>query len=390
MLICDWHLDLAWNALQWDRDLTLPVAEVRRREVALGLTGPGRGNGTVTLPALRQGGVGIVAATLLARHDRSGPLLTSSPPSGFTSTEAAYAVAKGQLAYYDALADRGLARILTDWPALNAHAREWAAFLREPTAAEDAPPIGLVLAMEGADPIRHPDDLTEWWKAGLRMLSLSHYGVSRYSHGTGVPGPLNPPAAALLREMERLGVILDITHLADEALDQVFERFGGVVLASHHNCRALVNHQRQLRDRDILMLAGRGGVIGVAFDNWMLDPGCGQTGSGSIRRIATLEDVADHIDHICQLTGSSAHAALGTDLDGGFGTEQSPLDLDSIADLRRIPALLERRGYAPADIKAIMHGNWLGLMRRAWAKSDPPVSDRPPPRAATVGATGRP
>src|SRR5207249_9646316 len=137
--------------------------------------------------------------------------------------------------------------------------------------------------------------------------SLSHYGNSRYSHGTGSPGPLNPPGLKLLREMERLGMILDVTHLADEAMDQVFDHFGGVLLASHHNCRALVDRQRQLRDEDIRKIVARGGVIGAAFDVWMLDRDCGQ-GPGKVRRTATLEHVADHIDHVCQLAGSAKHS----------------------------------------------------------------------------------
>jgi membrane dipeptidase len=373
MLTFDWHLDLSWNALEWNRDLTLPVAEIRRRERAAGLKGPGRGANTVSLPALREGNVAVVSATLLARHDAARPLLTFLPKSGYESAEASYATAVGQLAYYRALERRGLVRLLADWPSLEAHVGEWQAHLGNGQAPAPAPPLGFVLSMEGADPILTPEDLGGWWEAGLRILSLSHYGDGRYSHGTGSPGPLHAPAAALLREMERLGMILDITHLADEAMDQAFDRFGGVVLASHHNCRALVDRQRQLRDRDIRRIVERGGVIGAALDNWMLDLGCDQD-AGKIRRTATLEDVVNHIDYVCQLAGSARHAALGTDLDGGFGYEQSPADLDTIADLRQLPVLLGRRGYAPADVENIMYRNWLELMRRAWAASEPPAA----------------
>jgi membrane dipeptidase len=382
MLICDWHLDLSWNALEWNRDLTLPVAEIRRRERAACYQGPGRGTNTVSLPALREGNVAVVSATLLARHDSRGPVLTFLPKSGYESAEASYATAVGQLAYYRALEQRGLVRLLTDWPSLAGHVHQWQAYV-DGGKAGDPPPLGCLLSMEGADPILVPDDLGEWWEAGLRILSLSHYGVSRYSHGTDTPGPLNGPAPALLRAMERLGVILDVTHLADEAMDQAFDLFGGVVLASHHNCRALVDRQRQLRDQDIRRIVERGGVIGAAMDNWMLDFGCDQT-AGIDRRVATFEDVVDHIDHVCQVAGSARHAALGTDLDGGFGTEQSPTDLDTIADLQKLPALLDRRGYSADDIRGIMHGNWLDLMRRAWGGSSLPAG--PAPRvAASVG-----
>jgi membrane dipeptidase len=168
--------------------------------------------------------------------------------------------------------------------------------------------------------------------------------------------------------MERVGMILDVTHLADEAMDQALDAFGGSVIASHHNCRALVDRQRQLRDSDIQKIVARGGVIGASCDAWMLDPDCGQ-GPGKIRRVATLESVADHIDHVCQLAGSAKHSAIGSDLDGGFGTEQSPADVDTIADLQKLATILKARGYSDEDITGIMHGNWLELMRRSWSGS---------------------
>jgi membrane dipeptidase len=319
----------------------------------------------VSLPALREGEVGIVSATLLARHDREGVQLSFIPKSGYESAEAAYAMAFGQLAYYRALERSGQVCILSDWQALDAHVRTWQNWLDGGRLAESVPSTGLIISMEGADPILSAEDLDAWWDAGLRILSLSHYGNGRYSHGTGSPGPLNSPARALLQAMERLGMILDVTHLADEAMDQVFDQFGGVLLASHHNCRALVDRQRQLRDTDIRRVVERGGLIGAALDVWMLDAQCGQ-GPGNVRRMATLEDVANHIDHVCQLSGSARHAALGTDLDGGFGAEQSPADLDTIADLQKLPDILNRRGYSSADIRGILHGNGLAFMKRAW------------------------
>jgi len=369
MMVFDWHLDLSWNALEWDRDLTLPVAEIRRREVAMGRSGPGRGTNTVSLPALREGQVAVASATLLSRHDRLPHPFPDLPKSGHGAAEASYAVAVGQLAYYRALRRRGLIRILTDRAGLDAHVAEWGAHIAGGGPADSGPPLGFIISMEGADPILEPGDLDEWWDAGLRILGLSHYGVGRYSHGTGTPGPLNDGAPALLAAMDRLGMILDVTHLADEAMDRVFDLFGGTVLASHHNCRALVDRQRQLRDRDIARIVARGGVIGAAMDTWMLDIGSGQE-PGKVRRLATLETVVDHIDHVCQVAGSAGHAAIGTDLDGGFGAEQSPADLDTIADLRKLPEILRRRGYSEADVAAILHGNWLALMRRAWTSNE--------------------
>jgi membrane dipeptidase len=85
----------------------------------------------------------------------------------------------------------------------------------------------------------------------------------------------------------------------------------------------------------------------------------------------TLDSALNHIDHICQLAGNARHVAIGSDLDGGFGTEQSPEDLDTISDLQMIGPLLKKRGYTEADIKAIFHGNWLRLFERAWNKTSP-------------------
>ena len=242
--------------------------------------------------------------------------------------------------------------------------------------AEEAPPIGLVISMEGADPILEPDDLDDWWDAGLRIMGLSHYGNGRYSHGTDSPGPLHPPADALLTAMERRGMILDVTHLADLAMDQVFDRFGGVVLASHHNCRALVDRQRQLRDDDIRRIAGRGGVIGAAMDNWMLDPDCGQTGSGVVRRAATLG--RRRRPHRPRLPGHRLGAprrdrhrprrrvrlrAVPASTSTRSPTSRSSPPCSTAAATRR------------ADVEAIMHGNWLDLMQRAWTDA----RERPDP-----------
>jgi membrane dipeptidase len=378
LFVIDMHLDLAWNAIEWDRDLALPVSQIRSRELASGRRGPGRGTGTVSLAELQAGSVGVVAGTLLARYDRVRPPVPADPRSGYDCAESAHAAAVGQLAWYRAQARCGRVRILSNGADLDAHVRLWQTHLTSKRPAELAPPIGVILSMEGADPILHPEDVDDWWGAGLRVLSLSHYGNGTYSHGTDSPGPLHPQASSLLRAMQRLGLILDVTHLADEALDQVLDSFDGPVVASHHNCRALVNGQRQLRDQDIRRIVGRRGVIGAAFDNWMLDPLCGQTGTATVRRVASLENVVDHIEHVCQIAGSARHAALGTDLDGGFGYEQSPLGIDSIADLQKLPAVLERRGYSVEDIRGILHDNWFAFFRRVWGHAK---STRPRDRA---------
>ena len=222
--------------------------------------------------------------------------------------------------------------------------------------------------MEGADPVLHPEQIQEWWDAGLRIIGPAHYGVSPYAHGTGTEGGLFPQGPALLKEMSRVGMILDVTHLSDQCFDEALDIYEGPVLASHHNCRALVPDQRQLADEHIKKLISRGAVIGAAMDTWMLVPGWvrGKTRPEDVN--VTLSTVVDHIDRVCQMAGNCRHSALGTDLDGGFGKEQSPLDLDTIADLQKVPDLLRQRGYKEADVTAIMYGNWVRFFREAWKR----------------------
>ena len=161
----------------------------------------------------------------------------------------------------------------------------------------------------------------------------------------------------------RLGMLLDLTHFSDEAFWEAVAIYDGLVLASHNNCRALVPHQRQFSDEQLKLIFERDGVIGAAFDIWMLQPGFVRGGSNEA---VFIDDVVDHIDHVCQLAGNSRHAAIGTDLDGGFGREQSPCDLDTIVDLQQLPGKLTARGYTELDISNIMHGNWLRLLYAAW------------------------
>jgi len=222
--------------------------------------------------------------------------------------------------------------------------------------------------MEGADPVLNPADVELWYRQGLRIIGPAHYGVSPYAHGTGTEGGWFEPGPALLREMENVGMILDVTHLSDQCFYEMLDMYHGPMLASHHNCRALVPDQRQLADDHIKLLIERGAVIGSAFDAWMLSPGWERGVSMPESAGVNIAKVVDHIDHVCQLAGNAKHAALGTDLDGGFGREQSPYDLDTIADLQTIPDLLRQRGYSESDIEGIMYKNWIRFFRDAWTK----------------------
>ena len=354
-LIVDSHLDLSWNALSWNRDLTQPIADVRKSEVEM-TDDDARGHGTVTLPEMRRAGVAVCCGTLLVRAKR--PVRpTRKIDVDVATQEIACATARGQLSYYGLLAERGEISFICEKRDLQTHIRRW-----QEERSEDLP-IGLILAMEGADPIVSPQQVQQWWDDGLRCVGLAHYGKSHYAVGTGDDGPLTPKGVDLLKTFDRIGMILDATHSSDTSFYQAMDVFSGPVMASHNNCRALVSGDRQFDDRQIKLLIERNAVIGVALDAWMLQPGfvIGKTPGSSV----PLAAAADHIDHICQLAGNADHVAFGTDLDGGFGTEQSPGGLDTIADLHKFESILAGRGYNDADIDRIFHGNWLQFFLRA-------------------------
>jgi len=355
-LVFDAHLDLAWNAVSYNRDLTLPLEELRRREEGMSDV-PGRARCVLTLPELRRAKVAVCVATLLARCG-----VDQKPQPGYLRTDLEYATpaiasaaAQAQLAYYRELEDAGHVRIITTAAQLQS---QWSEY----QAAPDTTPLGIILSMEGADPIVAPRHLASWHRHGLRAIGLSHYGRGRYAFGTSVDGPLGELAPELLGEMARLHVALDVTHLSDISMAQAVEMFEGPLLASHHNCRSLVPGDRQLTDEQIRLLIARDAVIGVALDAWMLLPGW-QRGVTQPEALP-LRAAADHIDHVCQLAGSVRHSGIGSDLDGGFGNEQTPRELRDYGDIQRLAEILSQRGYSDVDIDAVFHGNWLRLFGR--------------------------
>lgn len=357
MLIFDAHLDIAWNALEWNRNLMLPVSEIRQFEKHYPENIPG--DCTVSFAELRRGRVGIGIYTLLARLHRKHPEQTF-----YQSRAADYAIGFGQLAYYRAMVREGALREIPDRAALDEHVAQW--------EADDAPdgdnglPLGFILSMEGSQPIQHPEQIHEWHEAGLRILGPAHYGENPYCFGTGSEGGLKPDGAPLLKEMDKAGVLLDATHLADQSFWEALDVFEGPVLASHHNCRELVPGDRQLTDDQIKALIARGSVIGASFDCWMITPSWVRFVSDP--KTVAIEDIANHTDHICQLAGNANHCGLGTDLDGGFGKEQTPHDLETIADLGRYAEILDKRGYSQTDIEGIMYRNFVEFFRQAWSE----------------------
>ena len=356
MFTIDAHLDLSMNAMEWNRDLTRPLAEINAREHGM-RDKPDRGNGTVSLPELRKGNVGLVVATQIARF-----VAPDNPLPGWHSPQQAWAHTQAQLAWYRAMEKQGELKQIRDWQDLESHLTYW-------NAGEDKcqKAIGYILSLEGADSIVSLDYLETAYDYGLRALGPAHYGPGRYAYGTDSSAPLTQQGKDLLRKMDELGIILDATHLCDLAFWDALDHFQGPVWASHNNCRALVDHNRQFSDEMIKALIARGAVIGGVFDAWMLSPGWIRGESTPKERNVTLATLLDHLDHICQLAGNANHIGIGSDLDGAFGKEQCPADLESIADLQKIPDLLRARGYSDEDVQKVMHGNWLRFLKKAWS-----------------------
>jgi membrane dipeptidase len=341
--IVDAHEDIAFNALSHGRDVRRSVAETRalEREHPIAEANPFTSAPQLAmlgLPEHRRGGVGLVFATIYV------------PPGELRAMTAA---GRAQVQYYASLVlgESGV-RLINTRTQLETLLYDWTA-AREPEAC----PVGLVLLMEGADPLGGPQDLAAWYRRGLRIVGPAWRGT-RYAGGTRAPGPLTDLGRGLLAEMQRLGVILDVSHLAEESFWQALDAFSGPVLASHSNCRAFVPTDRQLSDDMIRALAARDAVIGTVLANPFLVAGW-TSAAGPV----PLDAVVRHVDHIAQLTGTSRHCAIGSDFDGGFGAESTPAELDSIADMGKLADALARHGYTADDIAGILGGNWLRLLR---------------------------
>lgn len=351
----DAHLDLAMNAMEWNRDYTRPIDEIRAREQ--GMTDkPDRGKGVVNFEELRKGNIGLVVATQIARY-----VAPDNKLPGWHSPQQAWAQTQAQLAWYRTMEEVGELVQIRSKADLEAHLNNWNAI-----PYGEKKPIGYILSLEGADSIVDVSYLERAYANGLRAVGPGHYGPGRYAQGTNATGGIGRAGKALLKEMERLNIILDATHLCDDSFREALDYFNGPVWASHNNCRSLVNHNRQFSDDMIRELIGRGAVIGGVMDTWMMVPNWVRGESTPAGMNCTLDTLLDHMDHICQIAGNAHHVAIGSDLDGAFGKEQSPADIETIADIQKIPGLLRKRGYSDSDVALVMHGNWLRFLRNAW------------------------
>jgi membrane dipeptidase len=360
-LIIDLHLDLAWDALFWNRDLTITAHEVREQEASE----PPQlapdfnvGKCSVTFPELRKGNVGIILSTIMSRTESR-----NVRRDGHRTQEQAIATGRGHLAYYQEMVRRGEIKPLRSLADLNEAVEVW----QKPTTET---PVYHMLSMESADPIINPDDVSFWWDAGLRVVGPAHFGHNTYIHGTGTEGGLKPPAKDLFKALREAGMILDITHMADQAVWESLDLWDGPILASHCTCRSIVKGQRHLTDDMIRELIRRGGIIGLVFCQFFIDPDV-QWEKRPRRDTWVskygMEGLLPHIENIADLAGGTLeNLAIGTDMDGGFGAEVTPTDVDTIADLQEFPAVLGKAGYSKRDAHDILHGNAIKFFRKAW------------------------
>lgn len=285
----------------------------------------------VTLPSLREGNVRRVLATIFT--EAGGNDAGVSYAAG--DADEAHAAGVAQLGVYDA------------W--LQQHA--W-------TRAREKGELRFQLLMECADPIREPGELAWWVQQGVVAIGLAWARGSRYAGGNSTGGPLTASGRELLREMDRLHVVHDASHLSDEALAGLFACTNARVIASHSNCRVLIDRpgdtprQRHLTDEAIREIARRDGVIGLNLFSLFLVPG----GADGLR--ASIAQTLAHVEHICNLTGSTKHVGLGSDMDGGLRGDQLPANINKPADLRLLAEGLRDRGWNDDAVRAFMHGNW--------------------------------
>ncbi len=352
MQIVDAHLDIAYNAIRYGRDPLLSVRELRAREKP----DPDRGVATVAFPQLREAGVVAIFGTLFTMPANSVHLMGSDTTYTYLDQRQAHAQAMEQLDFYRRLADgeENHLRLLTE-----------RRVLKEVLDSQqgDDPLLGILISMEGADPIREPEEVELWQEKGVRAIGLAWDDTSYAAGAWGAGGGgLTAKGLVLLEIMADRNLILDLSHMSEFASLEALDRYDGPLIASHSNVRALVPGQRQLSDVQIRRIGEREGRIGIALFNPFLRR---NQKMGDPKELVTLDHVVAHIDHICQILGDARHVCLGSDMDGGFGAEDIPTPLDTCADLPRLIDKLRIYGYEEEDVVQIMGGSWLDFLRTA-------------------------
>jgi membrane dipeptidase len=340
--VVDAHEDIAYNAFSLGRDPRLAAKQTRVNEAGKML----QGQATVGIDDFIEGNVRLIFATIYVSPSGG----SNTPGKTYQTAEEANALGQEQLAYYALLAADPRIMLVTSRADLN----------KVVNSVE--PKIGLVILMEGADPIIRPQDAAMWFEGGVRIIGPA-WSQTRYSGGTNKPGPLTDLGKQLMREMSKTGFILDTSHMAEESFYQALELFDGTVIASHSNARKFVPTDRQLSDDMIKALVKRDGVIGAVFFNQFLKHEWRQNGAD--KTAVTFATVIEHMKHICDLAGDTKHCGIGTDFDGGFGMEATPHEIDTAADLQKFGDALVSAGFTDNDARGIMGGNWIRVLERA-------------------------
>ncbi|MCL5995042.1 MAG: membrane dipeptidase [Chloroflexi bacterium] len=367
--IVDAHVDLAYNALGWHRNYRRSARWIRGQEAGSSVARDA-GLCSVGLPDLVCGHVGVVFGTIFmepARHKMGDSAIT------YRNEKEAHQHGMEQLEFYHRWADqedhirvietrKDLDDVLRSWSLGTSTSASFVQNIQAPDSQHHQ--VGIVPLMEGADAVLEPKELERWAERGLRIVGPAWTGT-RYAGGTNEPGGFTTLGRELLSMIASLGLILDVSHLAQKALFEALEHFEGGhghLIASHSNPQRIIPTDRHLPDEAIEQIAARGGVIGIVLFNRFLKHGWG---TGSKKSEVTLDDVVRAIDHICQVTGSADHVGIGSDFDGGFGAEATPRELDTSRDLHKIGDELLRRGFAAPDAVKIMGGNWLRILGAA-------------------------
>jgi membrane dipeptidase len=364
--IIDAHQDLAYNMLVFDRDFSQSVAVIRERE-AKSIISTRAESVMSGWPEYQKGHVGIVFGTLFATPKKRQEAEWERQ-SVYADANQAASIYRQEFELYD--------RFIQEHPTQFAWIRnqaeladvlgrqfDWNTAFDNGQKSLPAAPTGLVLLMEGAEGVRQPSDLEEWWRNGLRIIGPAWAGT-RFCGGTREPGPLTDEGRELLDAMDEIGFTLDISHMDEAAVYQALERYHGQVICSHSAPQRLMKARqsnRFLPDEIIRLLIDRDAVIGITAFNLFISETWSENSS---RSDVSLEDYANQIDTICQMAGDAHHAGIGSDLDGGFGYQSTPGDMEDVSDLQKLTGILQNRGYSNRDIELIMGLNWLSFLRK--------------------------
>ena len=362
-IIVDAHEDIAWNTLCFGRDYLNSAYDIRRSEENSPIEAI-NGVAMLGLPEWLRGGIAVIGATLFTPPERRR---TSLLEQHYNDADEAHALALRQIEIYERMAERsGQIKLIRTRADLEAVLKTWKDF--DPALPEDPKrderQIGLIYLIEGGDSIREPAEVEWWYEHGVRLIGPAWSGT-QYCGGTGEPGPLTPAGVELLKHMRPFNLVLDLSHMDEQAFFQALDQYDGPIIASHSNPRMLTNNtNRHLTDEMIKALIQRDGVIGTLIFNKFLLKGWE---TGDPKDAATVETVIAAIDHVCQIAGDARHSAIGTDFDGGYGMKSTPAGFDTVADLQIIAPALEKHGYSAADVDLIINGNWTRVLRGALA-----------------------